>query len=85
MYCYLLIQLCGSVRVAETFVLYLSPGNVVLWWLHVDSKENMAKLASPYVILSSYADDIVYLWKLQKSPKFAIFVGLESKICDFLI
>jgi len=84
MYCYLLIQLCGSVRVAETFVLYLSPGNVVLWWLHVDSKENMAKLAVLYVILSSYANSIVYLWKLQKSPKFAILVGWKSKICDFL-
>ena len=47
----------------------------------MDSKENMAKLASPYVILSSYADGIVYLWRLQKSLKFAIIVGLESKIC----
>ena len=74
-----------SVRVAETFILYLSPGNVVLWWLHVDSKENMAKLATLYVILSSYTDDIVYLERLQKSPKFAILVGWKSNICDFLL
>ena len=40
-YCYLLFQLVC----AETFVLYLSPWNVVLWWLQMDSKENISKLA----------------------------------------
>ena len=85
-YSLLLISLLPTRRtsVPETFVLYLSPGNVVLWWLHVDSKENMTKLAILYVILSSYANSIVYLWRLQKSPKFAILVRWKSKICDFL-
>jgi len=49
----------------------------------VDSKENMAQLAIPYVILSSDADDIVYLWRLQKSPKFAIFVGFRVQNLRF--
>ena len=50
----------------------------------MDSKENMAKLVLIYVTLSIYLADIVYLWRLQKSLKFAILVGKKSKICDFL-
>ena len=51
----------------------------------MDSKENMAKLVFPYVMLSIYVADIVYLWRLQKSLKFVILVGKKSKICDFLM
>ena len=76
--------MCVSVPEAATFVLYLSPGNAVLRWLHVDSEENMAKLVLLYVMLSIYAADIVYLWRLQKSLKFAILECKKSKICDFL-
>ena len=50
----------------------------------MDSKENMAKLVLLYVMLSIYAADIVYLWRLQKSLKFAILECKKSKICDFL-
>jgi len=38
-----------------------------------------------YVMLSIYAADIVYLWRLQKSLKFAILECKKSKICDFLL
>ena len=51
----------------------------------MDSKENMAKLVLLYVMLSIYAADIVYLWRLQKSLKFAILECKKSKICDFLL
>ena len=50
----------------------------------MDSEENMAKLVLLYVMLSIYAADIVYLWRLQKSLKFAILECKKSKICDFL-
>jgi len=50
----------------------------------VDSEENMAKLVLLYVMLSIYAADIFYLWRLQKSLKFAILECKKSKICDFL-
>jgi len=50
----------------------------------VDSEENMAKLVLLYVMLSIYVADIVYLWRLQKSLKFAILECKKSKICDFL-
>ena len=50
----------------------------------MDSTENMAKLVLYYVMLFIYTADIVYLWWLQKSLKFAILVGKKSKICDFL-
>jgi len=51
----------------------------------VDSTESMAKLAMLYAMLFIYASGIVYLWRLQKSLKFAILVGKKSKICDFLV
>jgi len=51
----------------------------------VDSEENMAKLVLLYVMLSIYVADIVYLWRLQKSLKFAILECKKSKICDFLL
>ena len=51
----------------------------------MDSEENMAKLVLLYVMLSIYVADIVYLWRLQKSLKFAILECKKSKICDFLI
>ena len=50
----------------------------------MDSEENMAKLVLLYVMLSIYVADIVYLWRLQKSLKFAILECKKSKICDFL-
>jgi len=50
----------------------------------VDSEENMAKLVLLYVMLSIYVADIIYLWRLQKSLKFAILECKKSKICDFL-
>ena len=49
----------------------------------MDSEENMAKLVLLYVMLSIYVADIVYLWRLQKSLKFAILECKKSKICDF--
>ena len=51
----------------------------------MDSEENMAKLVLLYVMLSIYVADIVYLWRLQKSLKFAILECKKSKICDFLL
>ena len=69
-----LLSLSTIVCVAESLVLYLSPGNMVLWWLQVDSKENMAKFGLLYVMLFICLADIVYLSSQQKSLKFAILV-----------
>ena len=44
----------------------------------MDSVENMAKLVLLLFVVSTYAADIVYLWRLFQSPEFEIFEGLES-------
>ena len=57
----------------------------LLLGVHVDSLENMAKLVELYVKLSTYVDDIVYLWRLFRSPENWNFWGLESCNGNFSI
>ena len=75
------VGVCGC----NFFVLYLSPGNAILRWLQVDSKENMAKSVLQYVMLFIHAHDIVYLSRLQKSLKFAIFSFRKSRFKYFVV